>query len=49
MDDWMYQIDDYRVMNKTTISKFGIDVAEVTLFFDKETPYQTCSSFNDSL
>jgi len=48
MDDWMYQIDDYRVMNKTTISKLGIDVAEVTLFFDKETPNQTCSSFNNS-
>jgi hypothetical protein len=48
MDDWMYKIDDYRVMNKTSISKFGINVAEVTLFFDKETPYQQCSSFSDN-
>ena len=42
MDDWMYQLDEYRVMNKTSMSKFGIDVAEITLFFDKETPQKTC-------
>jgi len=44
MDDWMYQLDEYRVMNKTSMSKFGIDVAEITLFFDKETPQKTCQS-----
>ncbi|MBU2925887.1 DUF3833 domain-containing protein [Colwellia sp. 1_MG-2023] len=42
MDDWMYQIDKYRVMNKTSMSKFGIDVAEITLFFDKEFSQKTC-------
>ena len=42
MDDWMYQLDEYRVMNKTTMSKFGVNVAEITLFFDKETQVQTC-------
>ncbi|TPH12093.1 DUF3833 domain-containing protein [Litorilituus lipolyticus] len=42
MDDWMYQLDQYRVMNKTSISKFGIKVAEVTLFFDKELPHKNC-------
>lgn len=42
MDDWMYQLDEYRVMNKTSMSKFGIEVAEITLFFDKELPQQTC-------
>jgi hypothetical protein len=42
MDDWMYQLDKYRVINKTTMSKFGVDVAEITLFFDKEQPDKTC-------
>lgn len=44
MDDWMYQLDEYRVMNKTSMSKFGINVADITLFFDKQTPIQTCPS-----
>jgi hypothetical protein len=42
MDDWMYQLDQYRVMNKTSMSKFGLEVAEITLFFDKEFPQKTC-------
>jgi hypothetical protein len=42
MDDWMYQLDQYRVMNKTSMSKFGIEVAEITLFFDKEFPQKKC-------
>ncbi|GAA6170971.1 DUF3833 domain-containing protein [Colwellia sp. KU-HH00111] len=44
MDDWMYQLDEYRVMNKTTLSKFGIDLAQVTIFFDKQTPFQSCQA-----
>lgn len=46
MDDWMYQLDEYRVMNKTSMSKFGVKVAEVTLFFDKQTQVQTCPNVN---
>jgi len=42
MDDWMYQLDEYRVMNKTAINKFGINVANVTLFFDKQRPVKRC-------
>ena len=42
MNDWMYKIDEYRVMNKTAISKFGINVANVTLFFDKNAAVQGC-------
>jgi hypothetical protein len=42
MDDWMYQIDQYRVFNRTTMNKFGIKVAEVTLFFDKNTLAKKC-------
>ncbi len=44
MDDWMYQIDEYRVFNRTTMNKFGIEVAEITLFFDKNTAYKKCLS-----
>jgi hypothetical protein len=44
MDDWMFQLDEHKVINKTSMSKFGIKVAEVTLFFDKETANQRCQS-----
>lgn len=44
LDDWMYQIDDHRVFNRTTVNKFGIEVAEITLFFDKEKPLRQCQS-----
>lgn len=36
MDDWMYQIDEYRVFNKTSMKKLGVTVANITLFFDKK-------------
>ncbi|WP_286269398.1 DUF3833 domain-containing protein [Thalassotalea hakodatensis] len=42
MDDWMYQLDDNRVMNKTAMNKYGITVADITLFFDKSV--QQCSN-----
>ncbi|MGB1197537.1 MAG: DUF3833 domain-containing protein [Thalassotalea sp.] len=42
MNDWMYQLDKYRVMNTTTMSKLGVDVAEITLFFDKQYEGRTC-------
>ncbi|WDE04188.1 DUF3833 domain-containing protein [Thalassomonas viridans] len=42
LDDWMYRIDDYRVFNKTQMKKFGITLAEITLFFDKEQPLRQC-------
>lgn len=42
MDDWMYQLDDYRVMNKTSMSMLGVDVAQITLFFDKTSTKTTC-------
>jgi hypothetical protein len=44
MDDWMYQLDEYRVMNKTSMSKLGVEVARITLFFDKQLPIKTCKS-----
>lgn len=42
LDDWMYQVDEYRVFNKTKMKKFGITVAEITLFFDKQAPVKSC-------
>lgn len=44
LDDWMYQIDEFRVFNRTAMKKFGIEVAEITLFFDKQTPLRQCQS-----
>jgi hypothetical protein len=37
-DDWMWQMDEHSMMNRSTMSKFGIDLGEVTLFFRKRTP-----------
>lgn len=44
MDDWMYQLDELRVMNKTSMHKFGVKVADITLFFDKGNTEQMCSA-----
>jgi hypothetical protein len=33
MDDWMYLIDETTMLNRTTMSKFGFRVGEVTLSF----------------
>ncbi len=36
-DDWMFlQPDGQRMINRATVSKFGIRVGEVTVFFDKQ-------------
>ena len=40
----MYQLDESRVMNKTSMSKLGVKVAEITLFFDKQAQVQQCPS-----
>jgi hypothetical protein len=42
LDDWMYQIDMKRVINKTKMKKLGVTVADITLFFDKSMPDQRC-------
>ena len=42
LDDWMYQLDSNRVVNKTKMKKLGVTVADITLFFDKSTPDQRC-------
>jgi hypothetical protein len=35
-DDWMYTIDENLVVNRSYIKKFGIKVAEVSIFIQKE-------------
>lgn len=36
-DDWMYLHDANTMMNRAVMSKFGIRLGEITLFFRKET------------
>lgn len=36
IDDWMFQLDDKRLMNKSEIKKFGITFARLTIFFEKQ-------------
>lgn len=31
MDDWMFLVDDRNLLNRTTMSKFGVEVGSVTL------------------
>jgi hypothetical protein len=32
-DDWMYLMDDDTLINRSSMSKFGIELGQVTLFF----------------
>lgn len=36
-DDWMFLLEDGVLVNRAEMSKFGVRVGEVTLFFKKET------------
>jgi hypothetical protein len=44
VDDWMYKLDENRVMNRSYMSKFGITVAEISIFFDKTAPIRGCQA-----
>ncbi len=35
LDDWMYLIDENRLLNRATMKKFGIPVAELTLYIER--------------
>src|SRR5690606_36008077 len=37
-DDWMYLIDDTTLINRARMSKWGIELGQVTLFFRKQVP-----------
>ena len=36
LDDWLYLIDDRHLINKTTLTKFGFRVGELTLVIEKQ-------------
>ena len=38
MDDWMFLIDQKVMLNRTAMSKFGVNLGNVTLSFTKRTP-----------
>lgn len=38
VDDWMYLVDEKILLNRSNMTKFGIDVGEVTLSFSKRAP-----------
>lgn len=44
IDDWMYMMDDNRMMNRSYMSKLGLNVAEISIFFDKTPPVRKCGS-----
>ncbi len=35
MDDWMWMIDEKTLANRTAMSKFGVQFAQITIFFRK--------------
>lgn len=35
-DDWMWQLNETQVLNRAYMKKFGIDVGEVIIMFDKK-------------
>lgn len=34
-EDWIFALDERRIMNRSYIQKFGLDVAEVTIFMQR--------------
>ncbi|VVO30075.1 hypothetical protein PS834_04919 [Pseudomonas fluorescens] len=36
IDDWMYLMDEDTLINRTRMSKFGVEVGQVTLFFRRQ-------------
>lgn len=37
-DDWMFLLDEQRLINRATISKFGFRVGEVLLYIEQDAP-----------
>ena len=36
LDDWMYLIDEHTLANRSYMTKFGVEVGQITLFFRKQ-------------
>ena len=34
-EDWFWALDDSRILSRSYLQKFGFDVAEVTLFMER--------------
>lgn len=37
-DDWLWQIDDQVMINRAYVSKFGVEIGQLSIFFRRETP-----------
>lgn len=35
-DDWMWQLDDRRVLNRAYMKRFGVDIGDVIITFEKQ-------------
>ena len=44
VDDWMFNLDNKRLMNRSYLKKLGITVAEVSIFFDNSDGIQSCQN-----
>lgn len=38
LDDWMYLVDENHLLNRATMKKFGLPVAEITLYIERVQP-----------
>lgn len=36
LDDWMYLMDEDTLINRSSMSKFGVEVGQITLFFRRQ-------------
>ena len=36
LNDWLYQLDDHRLINRTQMTKWGFNVGEITLVIEKK-------------
>jgi len=45
VDDWMFMMDKNRMMNRSYMSKLGVNVAEISIFFDKTQPTRKCEEY----
>lgn len=42
VDDWMFMMDENRMMNRSYMKKLGVTVAQISIFFDKTQPIRKC-------
>lgn len=38
LDDWMWQLDDRVMVNRAYVSKYGVEIGQISIFFRRETP-----------